>query len=127
MVALRVIIEKRASSPDDASDDEQRVTNRSRVLMRAIMRIRGAAFDYPVTIKDISSTGLRATTNISMFTGTRIEIELKNIGWVPGEVVWADAEGQIGVRFDAVIQPERTQNQITGTYRAPPKPSLYRL
>lgn len=54
-----------------------------------------------------------------MFQGARVEVDLPNIGWTPGEVVRAE-EGIIAVRFAAIIDPERTHARVTGSYGAPP-------
>ena len=125
MSALRIIGNAEAAQAADC-----RVVKRSRVLMRANMRVGESTLEYPLSIKDISSTGLRAATEVSLFPGTRIEIDLRHIGWVAGEVVWVDSKGQIGVRFSADIQPEHTQSQVSGTYGPAPSsvtPQLRRL
>ena len=108
------------------TEGEQRVAPRLRVLMRASLRMRGNDQIFAVTIKDISSTGLRANAPVSMFPGANVEIELPNIGWTPGQVVRAD-EGVIGVRFAAIIDPARAQAKVTGSYGPPPSPSTTRL
>ncbi|MDP3674145.1 MAG: PilZ domain-containing protein [Novosphingobium sp.] len=126
MSALRII-----DNVDEAAEaNECRVAKRSRVFMRANMRVRGSTFEYPLSIKDISSTGLKAAMDVSLFPGTRVEIDLRNIGWVAGEVVWVDSKGVVGVRFSAVVQPERTHSQVSGSYGPAPSsvaPQLRRL
>ncbi|MDP3677053.1 MAG: PilZ domain-containing protein [Novosphingobium sp.] len=113
-----------------AEANECRVAKRSRVFMRANMRVRGSTLEHPLSIKDISSTGLKARLEVSLFPGTHVEIDLRNIGWVAGEVVWVDSQGVVGVRFSVVIQPERTHSQVSGAYRPAPSmlaPQLRRL
>jgi hypothetical protein len=95
--------------------------------MRAAIRVRGSALEYPVTIKDISSTGMSARSDVSLFAGTRIEIDLPNIGWIPGEVVRIGEKGLIGVRFAAVIQPELTLTRVQSTSRPLPSQGLEQL
>ena len=103
-----------------AAGGEQRHAQRLRVLMRATLRVRGAEPTYPITIKDISSTGARVATNLSYFVGTQVEIDLPNIGWVSGQVVRHENENTVGIRFNAIIDPSQTQAHVTGTYsRAP--------
>ena len=106
-------------APAMPGGSEQRVAPRRHVLMRASMRVRGSEQVYAVTIKDISSTGLRARTAISVFPSAKVEIELPNIGWTAGQVVRTE-EGLIAVRFAAIIDPERTQSKVSGSYGPPP-------
>lgn len=113
MVALRLI--------DTPQTADQRAGKRNRVLMGASLRIRGGRDVYPINVKDISSTGLRAAAAVPMFVGALVEVDLQNIGWVPGQVVWAN-RGQIGVNFAAVIEPERTRTKVSGSYG--PAPSV---
>jgi hypothetical protein len=74
----------------------------------------------PITVRDISSTGVKVSSDMSFFVGTRVEVELPNIGWASGEVVRMDGQGTTGIRFDAIVQVEQAQVRITGTYGAPP-------
>lgn len=101
-----------------AATEESRAAKRSRVFMRANARVRGSTLELALAIKDISSTGLRAIPEMSLSQGTHIEIDLKNIGWVAGQIVWVDANGVVGVRFLNIIDPERTRSQVSGSYGA---------
>ena len=105
---------------------EHRMAPRRRVLMRAAMRLRGHDQVHAVTVKEISSTGLKASTAVSVWPGAKLEIELPNIGWVAADVVRAE-QGTIAVRFAAIIDPDRTQAKITGSYRQAPIPAPARL
>jgi hypothetical protein len=58
--------------------------------------------------------------------GARLEIELPNIGWVPGQVVRAEP-GLICVRFARVIDPAHMQTKVTGSYGPAPTPSAQLL
>lgn len=84
--------------------------------MRASMRVRGGSEAYPINVKDISSTGMKASADVALFVGTRVELDLRNIGSVPGEVVWIGEGGQVGIRFATIIQPERIQTKVSGSY-----------
>lgn len=121
MSALRII----DGDGRAAEAEECRVAKRSRVFMRANVRVLGSTLECPISIKDISSTGLKAAIDVRLCPGTRVEIELRNLGWVDGEVVWVDRNGVVGLRFSTVIQPERTQSQVSGDYR--PAPSTVAL
>lgn len=99
---------------------DERAAVRRRVLMRATARLPGRSEEWPVTVKDLSSTGMRAIGAVSMFPGTQIEIELPHIGWISGEVVRVEGENIIGIRFGAIINPEQTQVRVSGSYGAAP-------
>jgi len=103
-----------------APGGELRTAIRRRVLMRAAMRLVGQQDEWSLTVKDLSSTGMKARSSVSMFPGTRVEIALPRIGWVPGEIVRIEGEDAIGIRFGAVIDPEQTQMRVSGTYGAGP-------
>lgn len=50
----------------------------------------------------------------------KIEVNLPNIGWMPGEVVRLEGQNAIGIRFSAVVDPARTLVPVSGSYRAAP-------
>ena len=113
-----------------ATPDDRRAALRRRVLMRAAMRVRGSGEIFAITVKDISSTGLKASTAVAMFPGTLLEIELPNIGWVAGEVQRIDGQGSVSVQFGAIIDPDQTQPRVTGSYGPAPtgtNPQLRRV
>ncbi len=100
--------------PRDGGD--LRAAVRRRVLMRAAMRLQGPCDEFALTVKDLSSTGMKARAGVAMFPGTRVEIALPHIGWVPGEIVRLEGEDAIGIRFSVVIDPAATQMRVTGSY-----------
>jgi hypothetical protein len=104
-----------------------RAAARRRVLMRATMRLQGQGDEWPLTVKDLSSTGMKARAAVAMFPGSRVEIGLSNIGWVPGEIVRIEGEDAIGIRFGVVIDPEATQVRVSGSYGAAPGAAAVQL
>jgi hypothetical protein len=88
---------------------------RRRVLMRSAMRLQGQADEWVLTVKDLSCTGMKARSSVSLFPGTQVEISLPNIGWVPAEVVRIEGEQAIGLRFGAAIDPEQSQVPVSGS------------
>lgn len=93
------------------------------------MRLTGQVEEWPLTVKDLSSTGMKAHSGVDVRLGARVDIRLPQIGWVPGEIVRIEGNEAIGVRFGAVIDTGRTQVKISGSYRAPPSlpPQLRRV
>ena len=106
-----------------------RAAVRRRVLMRCSMRLQGQVEEWRLTVKDLSSTGMKARSVANVFPGTRVEISLPQIGWVPGEIVRIEGEEAIGIRFEAIIDTKKTQVKVSGSYGAPPSlpPQLRRV
>jgi hypothetical protein len=120
MAHMSAVLSLQTSGPA-ADANESRVAKRSRVFMRAAARIPESNCQFHLSIKDISSTGLRALPELQLFQDTTIEVDLRNIGWVAGQVVWVDSKGVAGVRFSKVIQPDRTRSEVSGSLGpAPP-------
>ena len=112
-----------APPPPLAWADESRAAARRRVLMRASMRLPGQREEWPLTVKDLSSTGMKARSPVMVRPGTPVEIGLPNIGWVPGKIVRIDGDDGIGVRFLSAIDPEVAQVRVSGSYAAAPQPA----
>jgi len=109
--------------PPPREAGELRAAARRRVLMRAAMRLQGQSEEWPLTVKDLSSTGMKARAPVAMFPGSRVEVGLPNIGWVPGEIVRIEGDDAIGIRFGAMIDPEQTQVRVSGSYTAAGAPA----
>jgi hypothetical protein len=118
-------------APVGANSGDQRIAPRRRVLMRAAIRLQGQEASYALKVRDISSTGLKAHADVNVFVGSIVEVQLPNLGWIPAEVVRADGDLGVGVRFERVIEPEATQTTVTGSYGTAPHasatPSLRRV
>jgi len=85
--------------PPSREGGELRAAARRRVLMRATMRLQGQHDEWALTVKDLSSTGMKARAPVATFLGLRVEIGLPNIGWVPGEIVRIEGDDAIGIRL----------------------------
>lgn len=94
---------------------DHRGAERQNMFIKALFKIQGSDLAHPITIRDISSTGMRASTCSAPFVGGKVEVELRNIGTVPATVIWVE-NGKIGLHFDRIIDPSQTKMDITGTY-----------
>lgn len=94
---------------------DHRGADRQNMFIKAIFKIQGSDIEHPITIRDISSTGLKASTCNAPFVGGKVEVELRNIGTVPATVIWVE-NGKIGLHFSRIIDPSQTKIEITGTY-----------
>jgi hypothetical protein len=98
---------------------EQRASRRDRILLLARLRVHGDEDIHAIRIRDLSADGLRAQCTGLVIANRRVEIEIRNLGWVEGRVAWHNEE-YIGVRFAKPIDPEKTRIAVTGAYQAPP-------
>lgn len=100
---------------------DHRASRRNQIPMLAQLRIEGEAGLLAIRIRDLSAGGLRAQYAGSTLDGIRIEVELRNIGWVEGRIVWQD-ERHVGIRFQAPIDSEQARIAVTGNFAAPASP-----
>ena len=94
------------------------MSERQRQSIMLMVEIRLGAERSRVRVKDISAGGLKVAVSVpSPRPGSKIQVELPNIGWKTGIVAWA-ANGQFGIRFDVPIDPAAVRQQITGNFAA---------
>lgn len=105
---------------------DHRGADRQNMFIKAIFKIQGSDLGHPITIRDISSTGMKASTCNAPFVGGKVEVELRNIGTVPATVIWVE-NGKMGLHFDRIIDPSQTKMEITGTYSKSVAPSVPNL
>lgn len=91
----------------------------NRVRQRDSMLLMGtikAAGDYardtqPIRIRNLSSTGLMADSQVAYDQGAVVEVELRGIGIVAGEIVWV-RDGRMGITFSETIDPKRARKPV---------------
>ena len=102
-------------------NDDHRATRRNQILLLAQLRVEGEAVVFGIRIRDLSAGGLRAQFAECRLGRARVAVEVRNIGWVTGSVVWQDG-AHIGVRFDSPIDPDKARIAVTGSFAPPPPP-----
>ncbi len=90
--------------------------NRKRDSMLLMGTIK-AAGDYardtqPIRIRNLSSTGLMADSQVAYDEGASVEVELRGIGIVSGEIVWVRG-GRMGITFHETIDPKRARRPVS--------------
>lgn len=75
-----------------------------------------AAGDYardtqPIRIRNLSSTGLMADSQVDYDLGAWVEVTLRGIGIVEGEIVWV-RDGRMGITFRAPVDPKRARKPV---------------
>ena len=92
-------------------DDTQRRAPRDSVFLFAELRFEGQQEKHVIKVRNVSSTGLMAESNIHVVPGAIVAINLRNIGWVSGSVSWA-ANKRFGVMLDSEIDPRRARSPM---------------
>ena len=63
-----------------------------------------------VRIRNLSAGGLMAEAPVIAKRGDKVELELRNVGHVTGNVAWV-AQGRLGIAFDHAIDPKLVRMQ----------------
>ena len=84
---------------------DTRNISRDSLFLMAEIRLDGATSDYKVKVRNLSPGGMLAEGAVPVVPGNRLQICLRNIGWVDGGVAWVQ-ENRFGIAFDAEINPK---------------------
>jgi hypothetical protein len=89
------------------SNVDTRQLSRDSLFLMARLRVEGdsSGAEYRVKVRNLSSGGLMAEGVAKVTCGSRIAIELRNIGWVEGSVAWK-ADDRFGIAFIEEIDPK---------------------
>lgn len=111
----------------DSDFASQRSAARDSLMLAAQFRV-GETDPVTVRVRNLSAGGLMAEYMIALATGTRVSIDVRGVGWVPGRVAWA-AENRIGIAFDAPIDPMRARKPVGKGIQTPDyaKPLVFRV
>lgn len=79
---------------------ESRQTERENLSFLASLKVEGdtLAVEYRVRVRNLSPAGLMAEGDVAVAPGSRVAIELENVGWVEGSVAWKQ-ENRFGIAF----------------------------
>ena len=98
------------------SNSDQRHINRDSLFVMAALRAADSSKEHRVKVRNLSDGGLMAEGDVRVVRGTKVSIELRNIGWTDGSVAWVQ-DNRFGIAFvepiDARIAraPAATQNE----------------
>lgn len=71
----------------------------------ADVRLAGAGDEHRVKVRNLSGGGMMAEGHVKVTRGAKLEINLRNIGWVEGVVAWIQ-ENRFGIAFLEDIDPK---------------------
>ena len=90
---------------------DTRQVNRDSLFLLAQLRVDGHEEVCRVKVRNLSAGGMMAEGAAQVTRGQRVEIELRNIGWVTGTVAWKQ-DDRFGIAFAEEINPTRAREPI---------------
>jgi hypothetical protein len=95
------------------SQVDTRQLGRDSLFLLAQLRFEGQSETYRVKVRNLSSGGMMAEGALRVTQGASVQVELRNIGWVPGNVAWT-ADGRFGIAFAEEIDPKLARAPVSG-------------
>jgi len=96
-----------------------RSADRDSLFMQANLSLTNGGKPAVVRVRNLSPGGMLAEGSVRVAEGAAIEVELRNIGPVPGRVVWV-GEGKFGIAFERQIDPHVVRRQVKTESDLPP-------
>lgn len=84
--------------------NEQRQVPRTNLFAVAALRVEGSATEHQVKLRNLSPRGLMADGAVRVTSGATVWIEMPEIDWVEGVVVWVQ-DDRFGVAFRDEVDP----------------------
>lgn len=100
-----------------------RGADRDSLFMLASLVIAGRPDPITVRVRNLSATGMLAEHPTPVAEGAAIEVCLRNVGVVPGRVVWS-GDGKFGVAFHRSVNPQAVRREVVSKKKAPPHGSM---
>jgi hypothetical protein len=107
------------SSVDEEVAALSRGADRDSLFMQASLILPSQSDPVVVRVRNLSAGGMLAEAKARIAQGTTVEVELRNVGQVPGRVVWA-GEGKFGIAFDRPVDPQAVRRQVVSESDLPP-------
>lgn len=93
---------------EQAMRSPSRLSPRDSVLLSTSISVLPGGPPIAARVRNLSSTGMMAECSGRLRAGDRVAFELRGIGALSGQVVWARG-ARIGVHFDRPVDPQRTR------------------
>ena len=99
------------TSVDEEVAALSRGADRDSLFMQAEVAIEGRPAPVTVRVRNLSAGGMLAESPVSVVQGAVVEVALRNIGPVPGRIVWT-GEKKFGIAFDRAINPQAVRRDV---------------
>lgn len=87
------------------SSVETRQVGRDSLFLLAQVRVDGQENPVRVKVRNLSAGGMMAEGEVRVMRGAHVEVDLRNIGWVDGNVAWKQGN-RFGIAFAEEIDPK---------------------
>lgn len=88
-----------------------RGADRDSLFMQANITVAGQAGPTTIRVRNLSIGGMLAEGHARVAQGLAVTVELRNVGAVPGRVIWV-GEGKFGIAFDHQVNPQAVRRQV---------------
>lgn len=113
---------------------DTRSVSRDSLFLLANVRVEHEHEQHRVRVRNLSDGGMMGEGPMLVARGNRVEVELRNIGKIPGCVAWVQDQ-RFGIAFDEEVDSQRArkptvgsssaspvENDLSRAHRAPPQP-----
>jgi len=90
---------------------DTRHLDRDSLFLMAEIRLDGTENSERLKVRNLSPGGMMAEGVMEIVAGTRLMVNLRNIGWIKGSVAWVQ-ENRFGVAFDKEIDPKLPRQHV---------------
>lgn len=90
---------------------ETRNIHRDSLFLTAQVRVAGEDDAHRVKVRNLSDGGMMAEGGVSVLRGAQVSVELRNIGWVEGNVAWVQ-DDRFGIAFAHEIDPKLARTPL---------------
>lgn len=91
---------------------DTRQVNRESLMLMANLRVDGQEPLHRVRVRNLSAGGMMAEADAAVARGSRVSVELRNIGWVEGSVAWRQ-DNRFGIAFVDTIDPGQVREPVS--------------
>lgn len=109
---------QRPTSVDEEVAALSRGADRDSLFMQASLVIAGRADAVTVRVRNLSVGGMLAEAPVAVTKGAAVEVDLRNVGPVPGRIIWV-GEGKFGIAFDRSVDPQAVRRQVVQKAEVP--------
>ncbi|MBH5321576.1 PilZ domain-containing protein [Aurantiacibacter sediminis] len=96
------------------SNVDTRQVGRDSLFLLAQIRVDGEDTPVRVKVRNLSAGGMMAEGNLNVMRGARVDVELRNLGWVAGSVAWCQGD-RFGIAFVDEIDPKLARAPVQGS------------
>ncbi|MBD3729239.1 MAG: PilZ domain-containing protein [Sphingomonadales bacterium] len=99
---------------------DTRNINRDSLFLLAEVRLEGAEAVARVKVRNLSAGGMMAEGDVAVMRGTRLCVNLRNVGCVDGTVAWVQ-DSRFGIAFAREVDPKVVRAPVGGGDLATPR------